>query len=43
MPAWKIALGELISEGLAVFIIIVIGCSAAGMYTLYDPSPYQTA
>src|SRR5436305_13816794 len=43
MPAWKIALGELISEGLAVFIIIVIGCSAACMYTLYDPSPYQTA
>ena len=43
MPAWKIALGELLSECLAVFIIIVIGCSAAGMYTLYDPSPYQTA
>ena len=43
MPAWKIALGELISECLAVFIIIVIGCSAACMYTLYDPSPYQTA
>ena len=32
-----------ISECLAVFIIIVIGCSAACMYTLYDPSPYQTA
>jgi len=43
MPAWKIALGELLSECLAVFIIIVIGCSAACMYTLYDPSPYQTA
>src|ERR1700749_2614091 len=43
MPAWKIALGELISEALAVFIIIVIGCSAAAMYTLYDPSPYQQA
>jgi len=43
MPAWKIALGELLSECLAVFIIIVIGCSAAGMYTLYDPSPYQSA
>src|ERR1700748_2053689 len=43
MPAWKIALGELLSECLAVFIIIVIGGSAAGMYTLYDPSPYQTA
>src|ERR1700761_6619577 len=43
MPAWKIALGELLSECLAVFIIIVIGCSAACMYTLYDPSPYQNA
>jgi glycerol uptake facilitator protein len=43
MPAWKIAFGELISECLAVFIIIVIGCSAACMFTLYDPSPYQTA
>jgi len=43
MPAWKIAVGELISECLAVFIIIVIGCSAACMYTLYDPSPYLTS
>jgi glycerol uptake facilitator protein len=43
MPAWKIAFGELISECLAVFIIIVIGCSAACMYTLYDPSPYANA
>jgi len=43
MPAWKIALGELLSECLAVFIIIVIGCSAACMYTLDDPCPYQTA
>src|SRR4029078_12149220 len=43
MPAWKIALGELISEALAVFIIIVIGCSAACMYTLYHPIPYQPA
>ncbi len=43
MPAWKIALGELLSECLAVFIIIVIGCSAACMYTLYDPSPYLTS
>ncbi len=40
MPAWKIALGELLSECLAVLIIIVIGCSAACMYVLYDPSPY---
>jgi glycerol uptake facilitator protein len=43
MPAWKITVGELLSECVAVFIIIVIGCSAACMYTLYDPSPYQTA
>jgi glycerol uptake facilitator protein len=43
MPAWKIAAGELISEALAVFIVIVIGCSAACMYTLYDPSPYVNA
>ncbi|HVW72974.1 MAG TPA: MIP/aquaporin family protein [Rhizomicrobium sp.] len=43
MPAWKIAFGELVSECLAVFIIIVIGCSAACMYTLYDPSPYVNA
>jgi len=33
----------LISECLAVFIIIVIGCSAACMFTLYDPSPYANA
>ena len=43
MPAWKRMLGELLSEGLAVFIIIAIGCSAACMYTLYDPSPYLTS
>src|SRR5215475_4513358 len=43
MPAWRIGFGELISEALAVFIIIVIGCSAAAMYSLYDPSPYQSA
>jgi glycerol uptake facilitator protein len=43
MPAWKIAFGELISECLAVCIIIVIGCSAACMFTLYDPSPYVNA
>ena len=43
MPAWKRLLGELLSEGLAVFIIIVIGCSASCMYTLYDPSPYLTS
>ena len=43
MPAWKITMGELISECLAMFIIIVIGCSVACMFTLYDPSPYQSA
>jgi glycerol uptake facilitator protein len=43
MPAWKAFLGELISECLAVFIIISLGCSVAAMYGLYDPSPYQSA
>lgn len=43
MSPAKLLLGELISEALAVFIIITIGCSAAAMYTLYDPSPYQSA
>lgn len=36
-------IGELISEAVAVAIIISIGCSAAAMYLLYDPSPYQNA
>jgi glycerol uptake facilitator protein len=36
-------LGELISEALAVFIIIAIGDSVACMYVLYDPSPYVNA
>lgn len=35
--------GELISEAVAVLIIIGFGDSAAGMYFLYDPSPYQQA
>lgn len=35
--------GELISEAMAVFIIIAFGDSVAGMYTLYSPSPYQNA
>lgn len=35
--------GELISEMLAVIIIITIGDSAAAMITLYDPSPYAQA
>jgi glycerol uptake facilitator protein len=36
-------LGELISEAVAVGIIIAIGDSVAAMYSLYDPSPYQHA
>lgn len=35
--------GELISECIATFIILGLGDSAAAMYTLYDPSPYQHA
>ncbi len=35
--------GELISEAVAVFIILAFGDSVACMYTLYDPSPYQHA
>ncbi|GCE79974.1 major facilitator superfamily glycerol uptake transporter [Komagataeibacter oboediens] len=34
-------LGELISECIAVMIIVLIGDSVAAMYTLYDPSPYK--
>ncbi|MCE2574290.1 MIP/aquaporin family protein [Komagataeibacter sp. FNDCR2] len=34
-------LGELISECIAVMIIVMIGDSVAAMYTLYDPSPYK--
>ncbi|WP_213776717.1 MIP/aquaporin family protein [Caballeronia sp. dw_276] len=36
-------IGELISEAVAVFIIIAFGDSVACMYTLYDPSPYANA
>jgi glycerol uptake facilitator protein len=36
-------LGELISEMVAVFIIIAFGDSVAAMYVLYDPSPYVNA
>ena len=43
MTARKAFLGELISECVAVFIIIGLGDSAAAMITLYDPSPYKTA
>jgi glycerol uptake facilitator protein len=35
--------GELAAECLATFIILGLGDSAAAMYTLYDPSPYQQA
>jgi glycerol uptake facilitator protein len=34
--------GELISEAIAMFIIS-FGDAVAGMYTLYSPSPYQSA
>ena len=43
MSAKKAFVGELISECIAMFIIITMGCSAAAMYVLYDPSPYQNA
>ncbi len=33
-------IGELISEAVAVFIIIAFGDSVAAMYTLYSPNPY---
>lgn len=35
--------GELISEAIAMFIIIAFGDSVAAMYVLYTPSPYQQA
>ena len=35
--------GELISEAVALIIIIAFGDSVAAMYSLYDPSPYQHA
>jgi glycerol uptake facilitator protein len=40
---WRKLRGEMISEAVAMFIIISFGCSVAAMYTLYDPSPYQHA
>ncbi len=36
-------LGELIAEAVATFLILAIGDSVAGMYTLYEPSPYAQA
>lgn len=35
--------GQLISEAMAMFLIIAFGDSVAAMYTLYSPSPYQQA
>jgi glycerol uptake facilitator protein len=43
MTPAKALIGELISECLAVLIIITIGDSAAAMINLYDPSPYKAA
>ena len=39
----KAYVGELVAEAVAMCLIITIGDSVAGMYTLYDPSPYQQA
>ncbi len=39
----KTYVGQLISEVMAMFIIIAFGDSVAAMYTLYTPSPYQQA
>ena len=41
--SWFTSTGELVSEAVAVFIIITFGDSVAAMYTLYNPSPYQNA
>ena len=43
MSEQRAFLGELISEAVALIIIMGIGCSVAGMYILYDPSLYKTA
>jgi glycerol uptake facilitator protein len=42
-PQSKAFLGELISEAVAIMIVMIFGLSVAAMYTLYDPSPYKTA
>jgi glycerol uptake facilitator protein len=39
----KTFVGQLISEAMAMFIVISFGDSVAAMYTLYSPSPYQQA
>lgn len=43
MTASRRLVGEMIAEAVAMFIIIGFGDSAACMYTLYSPSPYQQA
>lgn len=43
MAGRKAFIGELISEFVAVAIIITVGNSVAAMYTLYDPSPFKLA
>ena len=43
MSASRRLVGEMISEAMAMFIIITFGDSAAAMFTLYDPSPYKQA
>ncbi len=43
LPSNRQFLGELISEMVAVFIIIAFGDSVAAMFVLYDPSPYVNA
>ena len=39
----KTLLGALISEAMAMMLILAFGDSVAAMYTLYVPSPYQQA
>jgi glycerol uptake facilitator protein len=39
----KTFVGQLISEAMAMFLVIAFGDSVAAMYTLYSPSPYQQA
>jgi glycerol uptake facilitator protein len=35
-----VSMGELISEAVAMFLIIALGDSVAAMYSLYSPNPY---
>jgi glycerol uptake facilitator protein len=43
MSESRLFAGQLISEAVAMFLIIAFGDSVAAMYTLYSPSPYQQA